>query len=128
MIAIDKWFEDLSLYEGTLSQITSSSTDDAFKEELKAIQQWFSVLSDHERTAALFSLLRNLNLEQIRFFMTVLQQMASKELVGLGVSSGSNGGAKEANGSLLGGAASPKIPKKGMHSAKLITIQYPICL
>lgn len=100
VVVVDKWFEDLSLYEGTLHQIVHTQTDDAFKEELKAIQQWFNVLSENERTAALYSLLRNLNLEQIRFFMTVLQQMASKETVGLGVST-----SKE--------AASPKPSRKG---------------
>ena len=90
-IVIDKWFEDLSLYEFILHQISSSQMEDAFKEELKAIQQWFNVLSEQERTAALYSLVKSLNLDQIRFFMTVLQQMASKEMIGLGVSSNAVG-------------------------------------
>ena len=36
----------------------------------------FKVLSEAERTAALFSLFRHLTQVQIRFFTTVLQQMA----------------------------------------------------
>ncbi len=54
---------------------------------MRAIQQWFLVLSEREKTAALFTLLRNLNIGQKQFFIKVLQEMSSKELVGLGLSS-----------------------------------------
>ncbi|KAI9207121.1 uncharacterized protein BJ171DRAFT_413927, partial [Polychytrium aggregatum] len=53
--------------------------DDHFREELKAIEQWFSVLTDPERTTALYSLLQHTTPVQIRFFMTVLQQLAQKD-------------------------------------------------
>ena len=103
-LVIDKWFEDLTLYEGTLSQIHASQVDDAFKEELVAIQGWFEVLSESEKTTALFSLVRNLNAEQVKFFLTLLQQMSAKESVGLGVSS-----EKENPGNFR---SSPKLQKK----------------
>src|SRR5277367_5274338 len=48
------------------------------KEELGAVEQWFRVLTEAERTAALYSLLQQATQVQIRFFLTVLQQMASK--------------------------------------------------
>ena len=53
---IDKWFEDLQNYEATLEEMAAASLDQNFKEELSAIEQWFRVLSEAERTAALYSL------------------------------------------------------------------------
>ncbi|KAI7680354.1 hypothetical protein KC353_g22088, partial [Hortaea werneckii] len=41
-----------------------------------AIEQWFRVLSEPERTAALYALLQQTTQVQIRFFIQVLQQMA----------------------------------------------------
>ncbi|KAJ3333843.1 hypothetical protein HDU76_002564 [Blyttiomyces sp. JEL0837] len=83
--AIDRWFEDLSYYERTLEQMAHAKLDDNFREELKAIEQWFSVLSDPERTTALYSLLQHTTQVQIRFFITVLQQMAQKDPVSASV-------------------------------------------
>ncbi|KND03190.1 uncharacterized protein SPPG_02248 [Spizellomyces punctatus DAOM BR117] len=77
--AIDRWFEDLSYYERTLEQMARAKLDDNFREELKHIEQWFNVLSDPERTTALYSLLQHATQVQIRFFITVLQQMAQKD-------------------------------------------------
>lgn len=74
--ALDKWFEDLHHYEATLEEMAAASLDQSFKEELGAIEQWFKVLSEAERTAALYSLLQTSSQVQIRFFITVLQQMA----------------------------------------------------
>ncbi|KAI0699210.1 hypothetical protein BC835DRAFT_1331654 [Cytidiella melzeri] len=77
--AIDQWFENLQNYEATLSlqeDMAKASLDANFKEELSAIEQWFKVLSEAERTAALYSLLQHSTQVQIRFFITVLQQMA----------------------------------------------------
>ncbi|KAJ1560255.1 hypothetical protein HK405_007717, partial [Cladochytrium tenue] len=82
--AIDRWFEDLSYYEKTLEQMAHAKLDDSFREELKAIEQWFSVLSDPERTTALYSLLQHTTPVQVRFFITVLQQMAQKFPLGNG--------------------------------------------
>ncbi|KAI9341823.1 hypothetical protein DFJ73DRAFT_536841 [Zopfochytrium polystomum] len=77
--AIDRWFEDLSYYEKTLEQMAHAKLDDNFREELKAIEQWFSVLSDPERTTALYSLLQHTTPVQVRFLITVLQQMSQKD-------------------------------------------------
>ncbi|KAJ1537262.1 Glucose-repressible alcohol dehydrogenase transcriptional effector [Nowakowskiella sp. JEL0078] len=80
-IAIDRWFEDLSYYERTLEQMAKAKLDDNFREELKAIEQWFSVLTYPERTTALYGLLQHTTQVQIRFFITVLQQMVQKDPV-----------------------------------------------
>ncbi|KAG0044445.1 hypothetical protein BGZ83_010339, partial [Gryganskiella cystojenkinii] len=80
--AIDKWFEDLSHYEQTLEEMAVVSLDMVFKDELSTIESWFRVLSEAERTAALYSLLQHSSQVQIRFFITVLQQMAKKDPVG----------------------------------------------
>ncbi|KAG4302577.1 hypothetical protein PCANB_001199 [Pneumocystis canis] len=77
--AFDKWLEDLQSYENTLEEMESASLDQNFKEELKAIEQWFRVLSEAERTAALYSLLHQTTQVQIRFFITILQQMARND-------------------------------------------------
>lgn len=76
---IDKWFEDLGYYEKTLEEMTNTKLDDGFREELTAIENWFRVLSDPERTVCLYSLLKGTTPLQIRFFITVLQQMAAKD-------------------------------------------------
>ncbi|CAG8602985.1 7197_t:CDS:2 [Cetraspora pellucida] len=80
--AIDKWFEDLQHYEQTLEEMATARLDQNFKEELGAIEQWFRVLSEAERTAALYSLLQHSTQVQIRFFITVLQQMARNDPMG----------------------------------------------
>ncbi|KAG8797655.1 hypothetical protein FRC16_008657 [Serendipita sp. 398] len=77
--AIDQWFENLQNYEATLEEMAAASLDVNFKEELSAIEQWFRVLSEAERTAALYSLLQHSTQVQIRFFITVLQQMARSD-------------------------------------------------
>ncbi|QSL64524.1 hypothetical protein MERGE_001825 [Pneumocystis wakefieldiae] len=77
--AFDKWLEDLQSYENTLEEMASASLDQNFKEELGAIEQWFSVLSEAERTAALYTLLHQTTQVQIRFFITILQQMAHND-------------------------------------------------
>ncbi|KAF9581395.1 hypothetical protein BGW38_001609 [Lunasporangiospora selenospora] len=80
--AIDKWFEDLSNYEQTLEDMAVVSLDHTFKEGLSTVEAWFRVLSEAERTAALYSLLQHSSQVQVRFFITVLQQMAKKDPVG----------------------------------------------
>ncbi|KAG0337493.1 hypothetical protein BG004_007623 [Podila humilis] len=81
--AIDKWFEDLSHYEQTLEEMAAVSLDHVFKEELSTVESWLSVLSEAECTAALYSLLQHSSQVQIRFFITVLQQLAKKDPVGV---------------------------------------------
>ncbi|KAH9012277.1 hypothetical protein EDB85DRAFT_1900469 [Lactarius pseudohatsudake] len=74
--AIDRWFENFHRYEVTLEEMAAASFDVNFKEELSAIEQWFKVLPEAERTATLYILLQHSTQVQIRFFITVLQQMA----------------------------------------------------
>ncbi|KAG5639908.1 hypothetical protein DXG03_002495, partial [Asterophora parasitica] len=76
---LDQWFENLQSYEATLEDMAAASLDVNFKEELSAIEQWFKVLSEAERTAALYSLLQHSTQVQIRFFITILQQMARSD-------------------------------------------------
>lgn len=73
---LDEWERELQNYEATLEEMATASLD--MKEELGAVEQWFRVLTEAERTAALYSLLQQATQVQIRFFLTVLQQMASK--------------------------------------------------
>ena len=77
--AHDKWLEDISRYEETLGEMANASLDQNFKEELGAIEQWFRVLSEAERTSALYSLLQQATQVQIRFLIMVLQQMARSD-------------------------------------------------
>ncbi|BGP48152.1 Flap-structured DNA-binding and RNA-binding protein [Rhodotorula kratochvilovae] len=87
---IDRWFEDLQQYEATLEEMAAASLDANFKEELSAIEQWFRVLSEAERTAALYSLLQSATPLQMRFFITVLQQMARQDPVSAALLSPAN--------------------------------------
>ncbi|KAI5474949.1 hypothetical protein MNV49_002166 [Pseudohyphozyma bogoriensis] len=84
---IDRWFADLSHYESTLEDMATASLDTAFKEELSAIEQWFRVLSEAERTAALYSLLQSATQVQVRFFATVLMGMERRDPVAGGLMS-----------------------------------------
>ncbi|KAJ2006298.1 Flap-structured DNA-binding and RNA-binding protein [Coemansia thaxteri] len=72
---VDRWFESLSQFEDMLEDMAKVSLDPVFKDELNAIDQWFSVLLEPERTAALYSLMQHCSDLQIRFFITILQQM-----------------------------------------------------
>ncbi|ORX37355.1 hypothetical protein BD324DRAFT_608638 [Kockovaella imperatae] len=76
---IDQWFKHLASWEQTLEEMAAASTDQNFTEELGAIEQWFRVLSEAERTAALYSLLQHSTPVQIRFFLSVLQHMAQSD-------------------------------------------------
>lgn len=77
--AAEQWLADLETYQLTLQQMAEVRLDRNFKEELSAIEQWFQVLSEAERTAALFALLQQTTPIQIRFFITVLQKLANKD-------------------------------------------------
>jgi hypothetical protein len=74
--AAQQWIADIDQYETTLEDMAAATMDQYFKEELSAIEQWFRVLSEAERTAALYALLQQTTQVQIRFFIQVLQQMA----------------------------------------------------
>jgi len=71
-----QWMADIDQYENTLEDMAAATLDQDFKEELSAIEQWFRVLAEPERTASLYALLQQTTQVQIRFFIQVLQQMA----------------------------------------------------
>lgn len=75
--AAQQWIADIDQYEITLEDMAAAALDQDFKDELNAIEQWFKVLSEAERTAALYSLLQQTTQVQIRFFIQVLQEMAN---------------------------------------------------
>jgi hypothetical protein len=70
-----QWIADIDQYETTLEEMAAATLDQDFKDELSAIELWFRVLSEAERTAALYALLQQTTQVQIRFFIQVLQQM-----------------------------------------------------
>lgn len=55
--------------------MSRAKRDDNFRDELRAIEQWFTVLSDPERAAALHQLLQHANYVQLRFLLTVIQKL-----------------------------------------------------
>ncbi|KAI0879651.1 protein VTS1 [Hypoxylon argillaceum] len=73
-----QWIADIDQYETTLEDMATATLDQDFKDELSAIEQWFRVLNEAERTAALYALLKQTTQVQIRFFIQVLQQMGKK--------------------------------------------------
>ncbi|KAI1431162.1 protein VTS1 [Xylaria sp. CBS 124048] len=73
-----QWIADIDQYETTLEEMAAATLDQDFKDELSAIEQWFRILSEAERTAALYALLQQTTQVQIRFFIQVLQQMGKK--------------------------------------------------
>ncbi|EFQ88094.1 hypothetical protein PTT_16166 [Pyrenophora teres f. teres 0-1] len=91
--AAQQWLADIDQYETTLEEMATATLDQDFKDELSAIEQWFRVLSEAERTAALYALLQQTTQVQIRFFIQVLQQM-SKNVPMSGVLSPANFGEK----------------------------------
>jgi hypothetical protein len=74
--AAQQWIADIDQYETTLEEMAAATLDQDFKDELSAIEQWFKVLSEAERTAALYALLQQTTQVQTRFFVQVLQEMA----------------------------------------------------
>lgn len=75
--AIDRWFENIQRYEQMLEEVAAASLDQEFKDELYHINQWLRCRSDAERTATLYTIVQNASQIQIRFLITVLQQLAS---------------------------------------------------
>ncbi|KAI9849714.1 MAG: Flap-structured DNA-binding and RNA-binding protein [Sclerophora amabilis] len=74
--AAQQWIADIDQYETTLEEMAAATLDQEFKDELSAIEQWFRVLSEAERTAALYALLQQTTQVQIRFFIQVLKHMS----------------------------------------------------
>ena len=92
-LATQQWIAEIDQNENTLEEMAIATLDQEFKDELSAIEQWFKVLSEAERTAALYALLQQTTQVQIRFFTNVLQQMAKNNPIA-GVLSPSNFGEK----------------------------------
>lgn len=69
-----EWLTEIDQYENTLEEMAEATQDQEFKDELAAIEQWFLVLSEAERTAALYALLQQTTRVQIRFFIQLLRQ------------------------------------------------------
>ncbi|KAL8677938.1 MAG: hypothetical protein Q9224_000327 [Gallowayella concinna] len=101
--AAQQWIADIDQYEITLEEMAAATLDQDFKDELAAIEQWFKVLSEAERTAALYALLQQTTQVQIRFFIQVLQQMAKSHPMS-GVLSPANFGEKDAMSNRLSDA------------------------
>ncbi|KAI8997040.1 hypothetical protein BDB01DRAFT_845732 [Pilobolus umbonatus] len=79
--ALDQWYEDLQHYESSLESMASVSLDPKYKEEIQHVDQWFCYLNEAERTATIYTLLQHSTQVQIRFFITVLQQLGKKDLL-----------------------------------------------
>ncbi|KAG0989479.1 hypothetical protein G6F29_000960 [Rhizopus arrhizus] len=86
--AIDRCFENIQKYEQMLEQVSVASLDQDFKDELQHINRWFQCRSDAERTAALYTVVQNASQIQIRFLITVLQQLANQDSYSLSSSAG----------------------------------------
>ncbi|SAM06065.1 hypothetical protein [Absidia glauca] len=78
---LDQWSEDLQQYELVLDSLASTSLDSNVKEEIKHVDQWYRYLSEAERTATMYALLQHSTPLQIRFFVTVLQQLGNQDPV-----------------------------------------------
>lgn len=89
--ATQQWLADIDQYEATLEEMATATLDQDFKDELSAIEQWFRVLSEAERTSALYALLQQTTQVQIRFFIQVLQEMEKNHPVSGILSPGSFG-------------------------------------
>ncbi|KAJ5278750.1 hypothetical protein N7478_004122 [Penicillium angulare] len=103
--AAQQWLADIDQNETTLEEMAAATLDQDFKDELSAIEQWFRVLSESERTAALYALLQQTTQVQIRFFIQVLQQMSQSHPIS-GILSPANFGEKDAMSSRLNDAMS----------------------
>ena len=79
--AAEQWIAEIDQCETTLEEMAGATTDQDFKDELTAIEQWFRVLSEAERTASLYSLLQQATKVQILFFIQTLEEMLRKHPV-----------------------------------------------
>ncbi|KAG6857776.1 hypothetical protein H0H87_004192 [Tephrocybe sp. NHM501043] len=80
---LDLWLQNFRKYEATLQEVAKTSAETKFKAELSTIEQWFKVLPETERTAAVYTLMLHSNQDQIRFFISALQQMIRPDVAKL---------------------------------------------
>ncbi|EHY53367.1 Flap-structured DNA-binding and RNA-binding protein [Exophiala dermatitidis] len=99
----EQWIQDIEQYETMLEEMAAATLDQDFKDELSAIEQWFRVLSEAERTAATYALIQQTTQMQQRFFAQVLNQMSKSHPIS-GVLSPANFGEKDAMCSRLNDA------------------------
>lgn len=59
--------------------MATASLDPKYKEEVHHVDQWFRYLNEAERTSTIYTLLQHSSQVQIKFFITVLQQMNNKD-------------------------------------------------
>lgn len=76
--AAEQWIAEIDQCETTLEEMAGATTDQDFKAELTAIEEWFRVLSEAERTASLYALLQQATKVQILFFIQTLDEMLRK--------------------------------------------------
>merc|ERR1712000_441223 len=100
-----QWIADIDQYETTLEEMAAATLDQDFKDELSAIEQWFRVLSEAERTAATYALIQQTTQMRQRFFAQVLNQMSKSHPIS-GVLSPANFGEKDPMSSRLSDAMS----------------------
>jgi len=89
----EQWIHDIEQYENMLEDMAAATLDQEFKDELSAIEQWFRILSEAERTAATYALIQQTTQMQQRFFAQVLNQMSKSHPIS-GVLSPANFGEK----------------------------------
>ena len=77
----DAWFLQIEQYEVVLEEMAAATMDKDFKDELSAIEQWFRVLSEAERTASIYALMQQLTGPQLRFIGQVISQMVRSLVV-----------------------------------------------
>lgn len=97
----EQWIQDIEQYEVMLEEMAAATLDSEFKDELSAIEQWFRVLSEAERTAATYALIQQTTQMQQRFFAQVLNQMSKSHPIS-GVLSPANFGDKGQFGMRIG--------------------------
>ncbi|KIV97238.1 hypothetical protein PV10_01010 [Exophiala mesophila] len=101
----EQWIQDIEQYETMLEEMAAATLDQDFKDELSAIEQWFRVLSEAERTAATYALIQQTTQMQQRFFAQVLNQMSKSHPIS-GILSPANFGEKDPMSSRLSDAMS----------------------
>ena len=111
----EQWIQDIEQYETMLEEMAAATLDQDFKDELSAIEQWFKVLSEAERTAATYALIQQTTQMQQRFFAQVLNQMSKSHPIS-GVLSPANFGEKDPMSSRLSDAMSKLNVESSRHS------------
>jgi hypothetical protein len=69
-----EWLSEIEQQEAALEDMAAATLEPNFKDELGAIKQWFSVLSEAERTATLYILHQCTTEVQDRFFIRFLTE------------------------------------------------------